>query len=133
MLRVMFDYGLQALSLVGLLGGSLAAFLWVPYPFKRYVLAALLGASVALLAYNAGYRAMKARCDQATAAYQAAINAKDASIGEAARTHEKALSEQADRHAADVDQKVLDFEKQPQAAGSCKLSPRDADRLRDIQ
>ena len=123
----------QGGAIVGLLGGSLAAFLYVPVPFKRWTVYACVGAALWLLAYNAGYRSMYTKCAEASAAYQARIVKRDLEIVNNAAAHERELAEARQAAEGTLQEKVAQYEKQLKSRSGCSLTGPDADRLRDIR
>jgi hypothetical protein len=132
---VLWDYALQLLGATGLLGAALAAFLWVPVPFKRPALFACLGLAVGILVYNAGYRQMQSRCEEATARFQVEVANRDKLAALKAKQLEDALKAATQKHAEEIDQKVSEYEKLLAArkeGDTCRLSPDDVDRLRSL-
>lgn len=132
---VAWDYALQLLGATGLLGASLAAFLWVPAPFKRSAVFACVGLALGILAYNAGYRQMQTRCEEATARFQMEVANRDKLSALKAQRLEDELKAATQKHAEEIDRKITEYEKllaDRKDAGVCHLSPDDVDRMRTI-
>lgn len=128
-LTLIYSYG----SLLALAAIAILAVLYLPSPFKVWV----VGGAVALLMLDIGYarglHVANAQCLEASKKLQAEIVRRDFEITTKQQQLDEALAAAQEAAETQTEQKVIVYEKQLVPNGACSLSDGDRQRLLDIR
>jgi ABC-type sulfate transport system permease component len=128
MLSLVFAYGWT----IVIAGCAVAAFLYLPAPFKTPVVGLLLIVLVGDVGYTAGLSKGVSQAHQASIVYQAQLDHRDLAIGVAQQKLADALTAQQEAH-SETDAKVSTYEATLGTSRACPLSDGDRERLLDIK
>ena len=128
-LMLLYAYG----SLLALGAGLILAFLYVPSPFKTWVMMGILALLMLDIGYARGMHVANAQCEKNAQEFRLKIKERDLDITTKQKQLDDALAAAQEVSETQTDQKVIIYEKHLGGSPACTLSDGDRKRLLDIR